>query len=95
MHVKLIGAFSDKCTSRLGKRRPFIIVAGLLTCLSMIGVAYARELGYYGAKFTTSDPESVAKVVSFFLFLSSVQTKHSLTQIFTHIRPMTMLLLLQ
>ncbi|OBZ89630.1 General alpha-glucoside permease [Choanephora cucurbitarum] len=45
----LIGAFSDKCTSRLGKRRPFIIVAGLLTCISMIGVAYAREIGYYSA----------------------------------------------
>ncbi|KAI8350159.1 major facilitator superfamily domain-containing protein [Blakeslea trispora] len=45
----LIGAFSDKCTSRLGKRRPFIIVAGFLTCLSMVGVAYARELGYYMA----------------------------------------------
>lgn len=46
----LIGAFSDKCTSSLGKRRPFIIVAGLLTCISMIGVAYAREIGYWCAK---------------------------------------------
>ncbi|RCI03057.1 hypothetical protein CU098_011948, partial [Rhizopus stolonifer] len=41
----LIGAFSDKCTSRFGKRRPFIVVAGLLTCMSMIGVAYAKEFG--------------------------------------------------
>jgi hypothetical protein len=41
----LIGAFSDKCTSRFGKRRPFIVVAGILTCLSMLGVAYARDIG--------------------------------------------------
>ncbi|OBZ87809.1 General alpha-glucoside permease [Choanephora cucurbitarum] len=41
----LIGAFSDKCTSRFGKRRPFIVGAGILTCISMVGVAYAKECG--------------------------------------------------
>ncbi|RCH84746.1 hypothetical protein CU098_006903, partial [Rhizopus stolonifer] len=56
----LIGAFSDKCTSRLGKRRPFIIVAGLLTCLSMIGVAYARELGYWAATLLSTDNDTEA-----------------------------------
>ncbi|KAG2186913.1 hypothetical protein INT44_003140 [Umbelopsis vinacea] len=40
----LIGAFSDKCTSRFGKRRPYIFVSGILTCLSMLGVAYARDM---------------------------------------------------
>ncbi|CEI91564.1 hypothetical protein RMCBS344292_05848 [Rhizopus microsporus] len=51
----LIGAFSDKCTSRLGKRRPFIIVSGLLTCLSMLGIAYAREIGRWLATLTSQD----------------------------------------
>ncbi|KAL9539383.1 hypothetical protein MBANPS3_010290 [Mucor bainieri] len=46
----LIGAFSDKCTSRFGKRRPFIVVSGILTCLSMIGVAYAKEFGAWIAR---------------------------------------------
>ncbi|OAD76032.1 hypothetical protein PHYBLDRAFT_132117 [Phycomyces blakesleeanus NRRL 1555(-)] len=41
----VIGAFSDKCNSRFGKRRPFIVLGGILTCLSMIGVAYAKEIG--------------------------------------------------
>ncbi|KAG1457148.1 hypothetical protein G6F46_007409 [Rhizopus delemar] len=45
----LIGAFSDKCRSRLGKRRPFMIVSGTLTCLSMVGIAYAKEIGYWMA----------------------------------------------
>ncbi|KAH8550004.1 major facilitator superfamily domain-containing protein, partial [Umbelopsis sp. PMI_123] len=40
----LIGAFSDKCTSRFGKRRPYIFVSGILTCLSMLGVAYAKDM---------------------------------------------------
>lgn len=37
---------SDKCTSSYGKRRPFIVIAGILTILSMLGVAYAKELGH-------------------------------------------------
>ncbi|KAI8367525.1 major facilitator superfamily domain-containing protein [Radiomyces spectabilis] len=53
----LIGAFSDKCTSRFGKRRPFMVVAGALTCLSMIGVAYAREIGNTIAHLTVSDDD--------------------------------------
>ncbi|KAI9478803.1 MAG: major facilitator superfamily domain-containing protein [Benjaminiella poitrasii] len=59
----LIGAFSDKCTSRLGKRRPFIIIAGTLTCISMIGVAYAREIGYWFAKVlaTSGDVDVINK----------------------------------
>ncbi|KAI7901771.1 major facilitator superfamily domain-containing protein [Cokeromyces recurvatus] len=55
----LIGAFSDKCTSRLGKRRPFIIVAGILTCISMVGVAYAKEIGYWISTVLTSDNDNM------------------------------------
>ncbi|KAI9032668.1 major facilitator superfamily domain-containing protein [Phycomyces nitens] len=43
----VIGAFSDKCNSRFGKRRPFIVMGGILTCVSMIGVAYAKEIGAF------------------------------------------------
>ncbi|CAG8555337.1 178_t:CDS:2 [Dentiscutata erythropus] len=39
----LVGAFSDKCTSRIGRRRPFIIIGGILVCLSMVSIAYSRE----------------------------------------------------
>ncbi|KAI9472110.1 MAG: major facilitator superfamily domain-containing protein [Benjaminiella poitrasii] len=72
----LIGAFSDKCTSRFGKRRPFIVVAGLLTCLSMVGVAYAREFGNWIAHqlYTTQLEEkahlfAIVVAVSSFYFL--------------------------
>ncbi|RHZ86718.1 hypothetical protein Glove_46g92 [Diversispora epigaea] len=39
----LIGAISDKCTFKLGRRRPFMIIGGLLVCLSMAGIAYSME----------------------------------------------------
>ncbi|KAI7864798.1 major facilitator superfamily domain-containing protein [Spinellus fusiger] len=51
----LIGAFSDKCTSRYGKRRPFIVVSGVLTCLSMLGVAYAKEIGAMGGYYLQNE----------------------------------------
>ncbi|KAI8140869.1 major facilitator superfamily domain-containing protein [Fennellomyces sp. T-0311] len=51
----LIGALSDKCTSRYGKRRPFIVVAGFLTCLSMLGVAYAKEIGQFAVRLIYGD----------------------------------------
>ncbi|CAG8448017.1 11914_t:CDS:2 [Cetraspora pellucida] len=39
----LVGAFSDKCTSKIGRRRPFIIIGGLLVCISMVSIAYSKE----------------------------------------------------
>lgn len=60
---QLIGAYSDKCTSRFGKRRPYIVVSGILTCLSMVGVAYAKEIGAGIAKKFYS-PEVYDETVS-------------------------------
>lgn len=40
-----MGALSDKCTLRLGKRRPFIIIGSILVCLAMLGVAFSKEIG--------------------------------------------------
>ncbi|KAI9474856.1 major facilitator superfamily domain-containing protein [Zychaea mexicana] len=59
----LIGAFSDKCTSRFGKRRPFIVIAGLLTCFSMIGVAYAREIAHVIVRLQYGDDEQDLDIV--------------------------------
>ncbi|KAI7883607.1 MFS general substrate transporter [Lichtheimia hyalospora FSU 10163] len=41
---KLIGAWSDKCTSKLGRRRPFIIIGTVLVCISLFCVGYAKEI---------------------------------------------------
>ncbi|CAO3676838.1 unnamed protein product [Umbelopsis ramanniana] len=59
----LIGAYSDRCTSRLGKRRPYIIFGGVLVCFSMLGVAYAKELGVLGVRWFSQPqtPEEILK----------------------------------
>ncbi|KAI8882783.1 hypothetical protein K501DRAFT_97089 [Backusella circina FSU 941] len=69
----LIGAYSDKCTSRFGKRRPFIVVSGILTCFSMVGVAYAREFGALIAKtfYPASDYNEKAHFYAIVVAVSS------------------------
>ncbi|KAI8377773.1 major facilitator superfamily domain-containing protein [Radiomyces spectabilis] len=68
----LIGAFSDKCTSRFGKRRPFIVVAGILTCLSMVGVAYAKEIGaFIGQSLYPNDAEHAAHTYAIVVAVSA------------------------
>ncbi|KAI9012102.1 major facilitator superfamily domain-containing protein [Phycomyces nitens] len=79
----LVGAFSDKCTCRYGKRRPFIVAAGILTCMSMLGVAYAKEIGTIAARYLANEQSEaahlytiVAAVASFYFLdftLNAVQ----------------------
>ncbi|KAI7883095.1 MFS general substrate transporter [Lichtheimia hyalospora FSU 10163] len=68
----LIGAMSDKCTSSYGKRRPFIVIAGILTILSMLGVAYAKELGHVLANVfggTTAHSYAILVAIASFYFM--------------------------
>lgn len=40
-----VGVLSDRCTARLGRRRPFLIAGTVVTVLSLLIFAYAREIG--------------------------------------------------
>ncbi|KAG6596074.1 Glycoside-Pentoside-Hexuronide (GPH):Cation Symporter Family [Phytophthora cinnamomi] len=40
-----IGVFSDRTTSRLGRRRPYLIVAGILSVVCWIAMGYTSEIG--------------------------------------------------
>jgi solute carrier family 45 protein 1/2/4 len=39
----LVGAFSDRCASTLGRRRPFIIVGSAICVCSLVLFGYAKE----------------------------------------------------
>src|SRR5690349_10918688 len=39
----VVGALSDKSTFRMGRRRPYILVSGVLVSFSMVAIAYAKE----------------------------------------------------
>lgn len=39
-----VGAKSDRCTSKYGRRRPFMVGGAIATCLSLVSLVWAEEL---------------------------------------------------
>lgn len=57
----VVGAWSDGCKSRFGRRRPFIFVSGVLVCGSMLLFGYARLIGQqFGDGIGVHDSKPVA-----------------------------------
>ncbi|KAI9253812.1 major facilitator superfamily domain-containing protein, partial [Phascolomyces articulosus] len=61
----IIGSVSDRCNSSMGRRRPFIIGGGTIVCLSMLGIAYAKDIGAWLIGFSgrANIPENIAEEV--------------------------------
>lgn len=59
--LPLFGGLSDKCTSKLGRRRPFILVGTLMAVCLMVGIPLIND-SYYAAP-------SVWKLAAFILLL--------------------------
>jgi len=43
----LIGFYSDRCTSKYGRRRPYIIAGTLLVVCSILFISYSKEIGSF------------------------------------------------
>ncbi|KAL6883592.1 hypothetical protein ACP4OV_011006 [Aristida adscensionis] len=41
-----VGLYSDKCTSKLGRRRPFIFTGCLIICISVIIIGFSSDIGF-------------------------------------------------
>ncbi|KAJ3032297.1 hypothetical protein HDV00_007705 [Rhizophlyctis rosea] len=42
----IVGVYSDRCTLKLGRRRPFMIGGGILVITSILLIAYCKELSH-------------------------------------------------
>lgn len=42
----IVGALSDSCGSRFGRRRPYIVGSHFLSLLALVLISYGREIGY-------------------------------------------------
>ncbi|KAL2226072.1 sucrose transport protein SUC3 isoform X1 [Sesamum indicum] len=42
-----VGIWSDKCSSKYGRRRPFIFVGALMISVSVIIIGYSADIGYF------------------------------------------------
>ncbi|KAJ1974107.1 hypothetical protein H4R35_003773 [Dimargaris xerosporica] len=72
----LIGAISDRHTSKLGRRRPFILIGSLLVVISIAVIAFAKEIAVWwvfrvrGGDY--ADPEVVKRVGTWAIILAVV-----------------------
>lgn len=41
-----VGLYSDRCTSKWGRRRPFILAGCVLICLAVIVIGFSSDIGY-------------------------------------------------
>ncbi|KAF0921262.1 hypothetical protein E2562_003071 [Oryza meyeriana var. granulata] len=41
-----VGLYSDKCTSSLGRRRPFILTGCIIICISVVVIGFSSDIGY-------------------------------------------------
>ncbi|KAK9802954.1 hypothetical protein WJX72_007512 [[Myrmecia] bisecta] len=59
-----VGVWSDNCTHRWGKRRPFIVGGGVLVAIAVLLIAYSADIGYLlGDNLTSAGPRVHAIVV--------------------------------
>lgn len=49
----VVGVLSDKCTSKLGRRRPFLIVGVIAVVVSFLCLGWCREIvrGIFGEQY--------------------------------------------
>ncbi|WVZ74895.1 hypothetical protein U9M48_023011 [Paspalum notatum var. saurae] len=41
----IVGYYSDRCTSKLGRRRPFILAGCIIICLSVMMIGFSADIG--------------------------------------------------
>lgn len=70
----LVGRLSDRCTSKLGRRRPFLIAGSLLTSFSLLMFSNAQPIaGIFVDESRMQRVALVLAIVAFFLMDFSIQ----------------------
>ncbi|KAK1366998.1 Sucrose transporter [Heracleum sosnowskyi] len=65
----LVGHLSDRCTSKFGRRRPFIIVEVVLIILAVVVIGHSADIGWLlGDKGESKSRAIVAFFIGFWLF---------------------------
>ncbi|CAO3626891.1 unnamed protein product [Cunninghamella echinulata] len=65
----IVGIFSDKCTSKWGRRRPFMVGGSILVVLNLLAIGWTRELT---ALFVDINDTSSYKKVSIFIAIACI-----------------------
>ncbi|CDF33858.1 unnamed protein product [Chondrus crispus] len=89
----LVGFASDRCTSRLGRRRPFLLLGTIFTVLALLLFAFSRRLAHaFLAPPRAAHASLSLAVLAFFLLDFSVQAIQApLRALVTDVAPRGML----
>ncbi|KAH7568158.1 hypothetical protein ACOSP7_009397 [Xanthoceras sorbifolium] len=64
----VLGFRSDRCTSRFGRRRPFIVAGAAIASVGLMLIGFAKDIGYKAGDSLTGPTKPRAIVVSFLGF---------------------------
>ncbi|GFQ08099.1 sucrose transport protein suc2 [Phtheirospermum japonicum] len=64
----IVGYHSDKCTSRFGRRRPFIAIGAVLVAIAVFLIGYAADMGHAWGDELDKTPKPKAVLVFVFGF---------------------------
>lgn len=65
----LVGHMSDRCTSRFGRRRPFILAGTVSIIISVLIIGYSADLGWWFGDTENSRPRAIGVFVFGFWIL--------------------------
>lgn len=64
----LVGHMSDRCTSRFGRRRPFIVVGAIAIVVAVLIIGYAADIGWLLGDTESNRPRAItAFVIGFWI----------------------------
>ncbi|KAK6938034.1 hypothetical protein RJ641_031542, partial [Dillenia turbinata] len=64
----LVGHMSDRCTSKYGRRRPFIVAGATMIALAVLVIGHSADIGWWFGDRGSSKPRAIASfVVGFWL----------------------------
>ncbi|KAJ8653225.1 hypothetical protein O0I10_011073 [Lichtheimia ornata] len=65
----IVGVLSDRCTSRFGRRRPFLVLGSIVVIFSLLVIGWTREIT---SLFTASQDGETFKIVSIAIAITSI-----------------------
>lgn len=76
----LVGQFSDRCTSRYGRRRPFIVAGAISIVVSVLVIGYAADIGWWLGDRGDSGGIKIRAVVAFVIGFWILDVANNMTQ---------------
>eukprot|EP00850_Spirogloea_muscicola_P020789 SM000227S07435 [mRNA] locus=s227:60106:63891:+ [translate_table: standard] len=77
----IVGHYSDNCTSKYSRRRPFIVAGAVMVCFSVIVIGFSADLGYLlgDRPYRRLKPRAIAIFILGFWFLTVIDAIGTLT----------------